>query len=62
MPKATPSKPARRPRLKAYRTEAGFHDSYVVAPSMKEALKAWGARGVLSEGWPRWGRTDRLES
>lgn len=47
MRKATPSKPARKSRLKVYRTEAGFHDAYVAAPNMKAALKAWGARGDL---------------
>lgn len=30
------------PKLKVYRTAAGFHDAYVAAPSMKAALAAWG--------------------
>lgn len=40
------------PKLKVYRTAAGFHDAYVAAPSQKAALKAWGsdhdlfARGI----------------
>jgi hypothetical protein len=43
---------ARAPRLKVYRTAAGFHDAYVAASSQKAALAAWGsehdlfARGV----------------
>lgn len=47
MPKEIPSKPARKTRLKVYRTEAGFHDAYVAAPNMRTALQAWGARGDL---------------
>ena len=30
-------------RLKLFRTEIGFHDAFVAAPSMKAALAAWGA-------------------
>lgn len=43
---------ARAPKLKVYRTAAGFHDAYVAAPSQKAALAAWGsdhdlfARGI----------------
>lgn len=43
---------ARSPKLKVYRTAAGFHDAYVAAPSQKAALAAWGsdhdlfARGI----------------
>jgi hypothetical protein len=49
MPRAIPAKSGstRKPRLKVYRTEAGFHDAYVAAPNRKAALKAWGARGDL---------------
>ncbi len=43
---------ARAPKLKVYRTPAGFYDAYVAAPSQKAALEAWGsdhdlfARGI----------------
>jgi hypothetical protein len=33
--------------LKVFRTPIGFHDAYVAAPSMKAALKAWGADSNL---------------
>ncbi|MET0370424.1 MAG: hypothetical protein ABW039_03500 [Sphingobium sp.] len=33
--------------LKVFRTAIGFHDAYVAAPSMKAALKAWGADANL---------------
>ena len=35
------------PRLKVYRTAAGFEDALVAAPSQKAALQAWGVRTDL---------------
>lgn len=35
------------PKLKVYRTSAGFHDAYVAASSQKAALKAWGSEHDL---------------
>ncbi|MCD2314618.1 hypothetical protein LQ954_00480 [Sphingomonas sp. IC-11] len=35
------------PKLKVYRTPAGFHDAYVAAPSQKAALAAWGSDANL---------------
>ena len=37
----------RMPKLKVFRTPAGFHDAYVAAPSQKAALKAWGSDADL---------------
>lgn len=43
------------PKLKVFRTPAGFHDAYVAALSQKAALKAWGsdadlfARGIADK-------------
>jgi hypothetical protein len=38
---------ARAPKLKVYRTAAGFHDAYVAAASQKAALAAWGSEHDL---------------
>lgn len=35
--------PARKGKLKLFKTVIGFHDAYVAAPSQKAALEAWGA-------------------
>ncbi|WP_313394756.1 hypothetical protein [Sphingobium yanoikuyae] len=35
------------PKLKVFRSPAGFHDAYVAAPSQKAALEAWGADADL---------------
>lgn len=37
----------RSPKLKVFRTAAGFHDAFVAAPSQKAALEAWGADSNL---------------
>jgi len=38
-------------QLKVFRTAIGFHDAYVAAPSMKAALRAWGAeRNLFATG------------
>jgi hypothetical protein len=42
-----PRKPARKQKLKVFRTPIGFHDAYVAAPSQKAALEAWGADSNL---------------
>lgn len=34
-------------RLKVFRTNAGFYDAYIAAPSRLAALAAWGAKGDL---------------
>ena len=44
---AKKSQPARKQKLKVFRTPIGFHDAYVAAPSRKAALEAWGAEGNL---------------
>jgi hypothetical protein len=49
------AKAPKSPKLKVFRTAAGFHDAYVAAPSRAAALRAWGAdrdlfaRGVAEE-------------
>ena len=40
---AKSTSPARKGKLKLFKTVIGFHDAYVAAPSQKAALQAWGA-------------------